>query len=97
MKMFGAPFLPEKCVITAASAQIQRESRLFYDFFFPPLSTLQFSKNIRMLISLLCGCVCESVFGFLRKRVFVCVCVCVRVYRRMNMPAMCVCAKVRVL
>lgn len=70
--MFSAALLPEKCVITAASAQFQRESALF--LFFPStFSTLQFSKNIRILMSLPCGCACENVFRFVHvELLFVC-------------------------
>lgn len=64
MKTFSAlPPLPEKCVISAASAQIQQEPLLFFFFtlsFYSTLSVFQFSKNIRMLISLPCGRVRES-------------------------------------
>lgn len=54
---------------------------------FPPriLSVLQLSKNIRALISLLCGCVCKNVlrrvFFYIRQHLFVGACPCK--YRRL--------------
>lgn len=95
--MFGAAFPPEKSVSSLLHQLNSNGSPCVFYYFPSTLSTLQFSKNIRMLISLPRGCVCENVLFFLhvstQERICLCVCACIQVQK----DACCVCAKVSAL